>query len=300
MSHVIHHPQVEADRRAVAKLREMVGKAPAPAMGPEGRPGFDHQLATKLAAPGVTYETAKVGGVPGVWCRPPNAQRGSVILYLHGGGYVMGSATAARNYVGQIAVRANAATFVADYRLAPEYPYPAAVDDALAVYSGLAELSRSIVIAGDSAGGGLALVTLALVNKANRPAKGCVVLSPWTDLALTSPSLQTRAAEDPILVPGQLAAAAKMYLGKHDSRDARVSPVYGDLSALPPVQLHVGDAEIMLDDAVRYAEKSANAVVHVWEGMPHVFPASVGTYEAAGVALEIVGAFMRERLHAAV
>lgn len=296
MGTIIEHPQAEADSAAVQQVREI--NARGPRIGPEGRREFDQQLETALAAPGVTYETAKVGGVPGVWCRPPNATRGSVILYLHGGGYVMGSAKAFRNHVGQIASRASAATFIADYRLAPEYPYPAAVDDALAVYSGLAEISRSIMIAGDSAGGGLALVTLALVNKANRPAKGCVALSPWTDLALTSPSHQS--ARDPVLELEQLAAAARMYLGKHDAHDARVSPVYGDLSELPPVQLHVGDAELVLDDAVRYAERSANAVVHVWQGMPHVFPASVGTYQATVAALEIVGVFMRERLHAAV
>jgi monoterpene epsilon-lactone hydrolase len=296
MATIIEHPQAEADSAAVQQVREI--NARGPRIGPEGRREFDQQLETALTAPGVTYETAKVGGVPGVWCRPPNATRGSVILYLHGGGYVMGSAKAFRNHVGQIASRASAATFIADYRLAPEYPYPAAVDDALAVYSGLAEISRSIMIAGDSAGGGLALVTLALVNKANRPAKGCVALSPWTDLALTSPSHQS--ARDPVLELEQLAAAARMYLGKHDAHDARVSPVYVDLSELPPVQLHVGDAELVLDDAVRYAERSANAVVHVWQGMPHVFPASVGTYQATAAALEIVGAFMRERLHAAV
>ncbi len=280
MAHVIHHPQVDADRVAVAELTQETG--------PAGRAEFDRHLAAMLAAPGVTYETAKVGGVPGVWCRPPNAERGSAILYLHGGAYVMGSASAYRTCVGQLAARANAATFIPDYRLAPEYPYPSAVDDALAAYSGLAELSRSIVIAGDEAGGGLALVTLALVNKANRPAKGCVVLSPWTDLAHGSAS---RSA---------LATAAKLYLGKHDSHDARVSPVYGDLSALPPVQLHVGEAEVLLDDAVRYAENSANAVVHVWGGMPHGFTASLGTYQAASAAQEIVGAFIRECLHAAV
>ena len=301
MAHVIHHPLVDADRAAVAELRAQVtehGQLPEP--GPAGRPELDRHMRTMPAAPGVTYETAKVGGVPGVWCRPQHAERGSVILYLHGGSYVMGSASAYRTSVGQLAARANAATFIPDYRLAPEYPYPSAVDDALAAYSGLAELSRSIVIAGDEAGGGLALVTLALVNKANRPAKGCVVLSPWTDLALESTSQGTRAAQDPVVKPLALAAAAKLYLGKHDSHDARVSPVYGDLAALPPVQLHVGDAEVLLDDALRYAESSANAVAHVWEGMPHGFSASVGTYQAADAAQEIVGAFIRECLHAAV
>ncbi len=300
MGTIIKHPQVEADKAAVQKVREMIAAGPALVLGPEGRAAFDKQLAAKQAAPGVTYEDAKVGGVPGVWCKPPNADRGTAILYFHGGAYVEGSAKAFRNYVGQIASRANAMTFAVDYRLAPEYPYPAAVDDALAAYAGLAERSRSIVLAGDSAGGGLALVTLALVNKANRPAKGAVALSPWTDMALESPSLTANADRDPMLALAPVAAAAKMYLGKHDARDPRVSPLYGELSALPPVHMHVGDAEIMLDDAVRYAEKHPNAVLHVWQGMPHVFPASVGIYEAADAAQEIIGAFIRERLHAAV
>lgn len=300
MGTIIEHPQLAADKAAVEQVREMWAKWPELVLGPEGRAGFDKQLESKRAAPGVTYEDAKVGGVPGVWCKPANADRGTAILYFHGGAYVQGSAKACRNYVGQIASRANAATFAVDYRLAPEYPYPAAVDDALAAYSGLAERSRSIVIAGDSAGGGLALVTLALVNKTNRPAKGAVVLSPWTDMALESPSLTTKASIDPMLKLAPVAAAAKMYLGKHDARDPRVSPLYGDLSALPPVHMHVGEAEIMLDDAVRYAEKNPNAVLHVWQGMPHVFPASVGFYKAADEAQEIIGAFIRERLHAAV
>jgi len=162
MGTVIKHPQVEADKAAVEQVREMIAAGPALVLGPEGRAAFDKQLEAKQAAPGVTYEDAKVGGVPGVWCKPANADRGTAILYFHGGAYVEGSAKAFRNYVGQIASRANAATFAVDYRLAPEYPYPAAVDDALAAYAGLAERSRSIVIAGDSAGGGLALVTLAM------------------------------------------------------------------------------------------------------------------------------------------
>jgi acetyl esterase/lipase len=122
-------------------------------------------------------------------------------------------------------------------------------------------------------------------------------MSPWTDLALTGATMQTRSQVDPLLTPAALASTARMYAGDRDLRDPRISPLYGDLMHLPPVRIHVGDAEILLDDALRYAEKleaaGGTCTVHAWDGMPHVFPASVGTFAAAALALDDLGAFVR-------
>jgi acetyl esterase/lipase len=229
-----------------------------------------------------------------------------VILYLHGGAYVLGSAHAYRHLAGQVAARANAVAFAADYRLAPEDPFPAAVGDAVAAYRGLVESgARTIALVGDSAGGGLALAVLSItwaeaVAGTGMGPRAAVALSPWTDLALTGPSMEERADDDPILTPAMLAATGASYLHGHDPRDPHASPLYGRFAGLPSIQLHVGTSEILLDDARRYVERArregVDATAHVWEGMPHVFPASVGTLDAAERALETIAAFLKEKL----
>jgi acetyl esterase/lipase len=244
--------------------------------------------------------------VRGIWCRPRTAAPGVVILYLHGGAYVLGSAHAYRHLAGQVAARTNATAFVADYRLAPEDPFPAALDDARAAYRGLvAAGARMIAIVGDSAGGGLALAVLSITRAEALAGTGAdpraaVALSPWTDLALTGPSMEERAGDDPILTPAMLATTGASYLQGHDPRDPHASPLCGRLAGLPPIQLHVGTSEILLDDSRRYVERArregVDATAHIWEGMPHVFPASVGTLDAAERALETIAAFLKEKL----
>jgi len=198
------------------------------------------------------------------------------------------------------------AAFVAEYRLAPEHPFPAAVEDAIAAYRGLAaEGFASIALAGDSAGGGLALAALALMVAESRQGttpspRGAAVMSPWTDLALTGKSHITRADADPLLTRDSLASTARMYLDAHDPLDPKASPLYADMSDFPPVRLHVGEDEILLDDSLRYAEclteAGVEAEVHVWEGMTHVFPSSVGALAAAESALNDLGAFLHQIL----
>jgi len=257
-------------------------------------------------APGVVYEEGNAGGIPGWWCRPANSATDAAILYLHGGAYVLGSARADRHLAGQLAARSGAVAFVAEYRLAPEHPFPAAVDDAIAAYHGLAaEGFTAIALAGDSAGGGLALATLTLMVAESRrgtisPPRGAAVMSPWTDLALTGNSHVTRAEADPLLTRDSLASAARMYLGAHDPLDPKASPLYAEMAGFPPVRLHVGEDEILLDDSLRYAERltksGVEAEVHVWEGMTHVFPSSVGTLAASESALNDLGAFLHQIL----
>ena len=287
-------------------MRAMIALQPAADLGPGGRTAFDDLMERTPAADGVEYESAMLGGVPGWWCRPAGAEAGAAILYLHGGAYVVGSAKAYRHFAGQIAARAQAPMFVADYGLAPERPFPAAVDDAQAAYRAIAETGASrLGIVGDSAGGGLALVVASAMSGTTRDdvaprPRAQVALSPWTDLALTGESMMTRARHDPLLSAGALQAARERYLGQHDPRDPLASPLYGDLAGLPPTLLHVGEDEILLDDARRYAERLEGAgspgELHVWKGMTHVFPANLAVLRAAREATDNIGAFLRRHL----
>lgn len=288
----------------MAALRAAAAPFKGKLAGPEARPLFAARMAATPAAAGVTYEAATVGGVPGHWCRPATSPADAALLYLHGGAYVLGSAEAFRNLAGQVAARAGVECFVPDYRLAPEHPFPAAVTNAVAAYRGLVALGRQrLALVGDSAGGGLALVTLAAVTAApDLPTPvAAAVFSPWTDLTLTGASLETRAEADLSFTKEKpLGASARLYLGSHEARDPRASPLYGALAGLPPVLLHVGDDELLLDDSLRYAAQvqaaGGPAELHVWLGMGHVFPAAVGTLEAAGQALDSAGDFLRQHL----
>jgi len=280
--------------------------AMAPGKGHIERASFDEVLEQTPDAAGVTYETAVVGGVAGVWCRPRVALPEVVILYLHGGAYIAGTAHAYRHLAGQIAARSGVAAFVPGYRLAPEWHFPAAVSDAHSVYRGLLEGgARSIGIVGDSAGGGLALSLLAraqseaLEGAALGP-RAAAVMSPWTDLALTAPSLTDRAVADPLLTPDALVAAAGQYLNGHDAYDVLASPLFGDFAGLPPLHIHVGLDEILLDDSRRYVARAraahVDATLHVWDGMPHVFASNLGKLAAADQAVDLLALFLREQL----
>jgi acetyl esterase/lipase len=275
-------------------------------LGAQARAAFDAKKYAITAAPDVVVTAAVVGGIPGFWCRPPNARPGAAILFLHGGGYVMGSARAFTNFAGQIAIRAGVDTFVADYRLAPEHRFPAALEDALAAYKGCAEQGDCrVAVVGDSAGGGLALALLAKVSQAEsaatrRPA-AAAVMSPWLDLALTGRSHVTRAEADPVFTREVLRDIASTYLGDTHPADPFASPLFGAMEGLPPIRIDVGDDEVVLDDSLRYAARAANAgvpvSVHVWKGMPHVFQTGIGRYVAAERSMDGIGAFLREHAH---
>jgi monoterpene epsilon-lactone hydrolase len=297
----VRHSLSEKDREAVAAMRREVAAFKGKMGDPSARPPFDEVMEHTPDARDVTYEKVAVGGVPGVSCIPQGAHPGAKILYLHGGAYVLGSANAYRHFASQIAARAKAAVFIAEYRLAPEHRFPAALEDAKAAYRGLVEGgARKIAIVGDSAGGGLALALLSIVQSEGVAPVAAVAMSPWTDLALTGGSLEDRANDDPLLTKEMLSKTSASYLNGHDPWDPLASPLYGALAGRPPIQLHVGTSEVLLDDTRRYAEKARAAGVeaeaHVWEGMTHVFPSSVGTLEAAEKALSLLGAFLDERL----
>jgi acetyl esterase/lipase len=234
-----YHNEYPADQTAMQAMRAELRLHPALEFGPEARPVFDELIARTSAAQNVSYEAATVGGVPGWWCRPSNAIEGVAILYLHGGAYILGSAAAYRNFAGQIAARAKAAAFIADYRLAPEHRFPGAVNDGIAAYRGLSEGGYSrLALVGDSAGGGLAPSLLLLATAASKTGSvlqpaAAAVMSPWTDLALTGDSIATRSSADPLLMRDALEKAAQLYLGEQDLHDPQTSPLYGDLTGLP-------------------------------------------------------------------
>lgn len=222
--------------------------------------------------------TANADGVPATWVEAHETNAG-VILYLHGGAYALGSINTARGLVARLAHATNTRGLVINYRLAPEHPYPAALQDATTTYLWLLDKGidpSRIIIAGDSAGGGLALATLVALHDAGVPhPAGAVCLSPWTDLALTGTSIHSKAKADHILDTDSLAMYAKYYAGDHDLTSPLLSPLYANLKGLPPLLIQVGTDEILLDDAVRCADKARNAGVdvtlEVWEGMFHVF-----------------------------
>ncbi len=298
-------PLSPEDAPAVAAMRQAASAHKGEKLGPEARPMFDAMFAATPAAANIRIEAATVGGIAGFWLRPVNSTSGARMLYLHGGGYVLGSAQALTNFAGQIAARVDVDAFVPDYRLAPEHPFPAAINDVVAAYRGLvAEGAERIVVAGDSAGGGLTLALLSILaaeeTKGSLQPVGAAVMSPWTDLALTGASFETRADADPIFTRGVLKAFADAYLHGRDATDPRASPLYAQLSNLPPIRIDVGEDEVLLDDAVRYADRARAAGVDVtlsvWGGMPHVFQSSLDRFLAAEKSVNAIGEFLRQGL----
>lgn len=228
---------------------------------------------------GLKCELVDAGGVRAAWLIPGCVREDRVLLYFHGGGYVIGSIASHREMAASLAASAGCAALIVDYRLAPEHAFPAALQDALASYRWL--LSKgfdpgSIVLAGDSAGGGLAVSLMTSLRDSGEPLPAAaVLLSPWTDLAMTGESIRTKAGRDPRLHESELRRWADWYRGTADSKHPLISPQYGDLTGLPPIYIQVGTAEMLLDDARRLAEKARACGVSMkydeWEGMFHVF-----------------------------
>jgi len=264
------------------------------------------QATAFAAAPppaGTAVDLVDAGGVPAEWVAPPGVSPGRVLLYFHGGAYQIGSPANLRHLVALLSGAAGARALSVDYRLAPEHPFPAAIEDALAAYRWLLASGIDpalIAVAGDSAGGGLALGALVALRDAGDPMPaGAVMLSPWTDLALTGDSLRTRAAVEVMVKPEGLPEDVALYLAGADPRHPYASPLYADLRGLPPLLIQVGDAEVILDDSTRLAARASEAGVEVsleiWDDMPHVFPAFAGLLPEADQAIERVGSWLDQR-----
>jgi monoterpene epsilon-lactone hydrolase len=304
---VVIHPLDPEDAAITAAMRAMVSSSKGARPGIEARGQFDALMESLLPRDDVTFEADTLGGVPGLWVHPADWRSSEAIVHLHGGWFNFGSAKAYRHLVGHIAARAGARAFIPDYRLAPEHPFPAATDDVLACYQGLAERDvHRIALTGDSAGGNLALVLASRIAgeavSTNATLVGVAVLSPVTDLTLSGATYETRADADPLFTRQQVAELVHSYLGEGNAKDPLASPLHGRLSGLPSIRIHVGDDEVLLDDSLKYVELAVaagvDAQVDVWMGMPHGFPASVGRLKAAAQALDAVGAFLAERLTA--
>ena len=251
--------------------------------------------------PGASYEADVVAGVPGEWVTSGIAV--GTLLYLHGGGYFSCSPATHRSITAGFAQR-GLKTFAVDYRLAPEHPFPAGLDDALAVYRGLLGqgiAADQLVVGGDSAGGGLALGLLLAIKQAGLPMPCCAVLfSPWTDLAVTGASVLTNSRRESMLVSAKLGLVAAGYLDGADPRDPLASPLYGDLAGLPPLLIQVGEPEALRDDSVRLAERAEAAGVRVdlsvWDNMPHVWQLNTVFLPEARQAMDAAVAFAKTQL----
>ncbi|WP_338468377.1 alpha/beta hydrolase [Novosphingobium sp. ZN18A2] len=285
----------------VAQMREGdldLGAPPA-----EARAGFDALVEAIPVEDSFTFSKGDLGGIPDLKVTGPGMRDSGAVLYLHGGGYVVGNAHGYRGLAARLGRAAGVVAHAIDYRLAPENPMPAAVDDAVAAYKALVASGvdpSKIVIAGDSAGGGLTLATLVALRDAGVPLPAAAFLiSPWADLAGEGASMKSKAEEDPSLTETALHTCAGHYAGA-DTRNPVASPIHADLSGLPPLLIQVGSAEILYDDAIRVARAAGAAgtrvTLEVWPKMIHVWHVFAFLLSDGRDAIDGAGAFMRKAM----
>jgi epsilon-lactone hydrolase len=267
----------------------------------ETRANFEQMAGLFPVAADVKSEPVNAGGVKSEWVTAPGADAGRAVLYLHGGGYVIGSINTHRDLAARISRAAKARVLLIDYRLAPEHPFPAAVDDSVAAYGWMLAQglgASRIAVAGDSAGGGLTVATLVAIRDAKlaTPAAG-VCLSPWIDLEGIGDSMKTKASVDPIVQKEGLLEMATHYLNGQNPRSPLAAPLYADLAGLPPLLIQVGTAETLLDDSTRLAERArkagVTATLEPWENMIHVFQVFAPMLDEGQQAIEKIGEFVR-------
>ncbi len=267
----------------------------------EQRQGYEDMLAMFPVADDITVDAFKIEHIAADWVTAPGADADRVVLYFHGGGYVIGSNVGYREFASRISRTTGARVCVIDYRLAPENPFPAAVDDATMAYRWLLNegvAANQITIAGDSAGGGLTLATLLALKDAGDPLPACgVCFSPWADLEVTGDSAKPGAVDDPLIPDEGLAGMGSAY-APNDLQNPLASPLHGDYVGMPPLLIQVGTREVLLDDAVRVAKKAEAAGVDVTlsigEGLVHVY--QVFAVPESQEALDEMAAFMSERV----
>lgn len=295
-------PRMEPVMRA---LKAIHSAAAPDSMDPEDleRQRKGQELLGRLIAPplGIRYVDATLEGMACEWVRPVrDRDAGRIILYCHGGGYTSGNLGYARSMAAKLAHETRREVFTFDYRLAPEHPYPAALDDALRVWDHLLKLGRSpahIALAGDSAGGHLALSLCHALKERGRPLPGALLLfSPWTDMTMGGRSYTERADIDPMLTPGYISAIRAVCAPGGDYASPRLSPLFGDFDAFPPTLIQVGSNEILLSDSTRLRDAMREAGVscrlEIWRDMWHVF--QMFPIRQAGRAIDHVGWFLAE------
>ncbi len=285
----------------ILALRELIASRPRATDIAQRRRDMDARGRQFGLATDVTVEKLSAGGVPAEWTATPGADRDSAVLFLHGGGYVIGSLDSHRHLASEIGRASGARALAIDYRMAPEHPFPAAVQDALAAYRFLLESGirpARICIAGDSAGGGLVVATMLAIRGSDLPQPGCGwCISPWVDLACTGASMQDNATRDPTVQKEGVLEFAGIYLAGADPRSPLASPIHGDLRGLPPLLIQVGSVETLLDDALALARVAGLADVSVdlqsWPEMIHVWHLSHPVLAAGRGAIAVGGVFVR-------
>lgn len=292
-------------------LDVMLRAAPAPE-GPQTvdqlRTGFAAMMAAFAVPAGVRQTATELAGVPAVLVEPEARAAGGTggaILYFHGGSFVVGSPQTAMALTAHLVLRTGVRAISLDYRLAPEHPFPAAIEDGLAAYRALLDDGappESIAFAGDSAGGGLTVTTCLAARDAGLPMPAAIVaFSPGLDHTRSGASMTTKDGRDPYFTPESFGRTGPMYLAGADPAQPLLAPaVHADLTGLPPMLLQVGTNELLLDDSVRLARRAVEAdvdvVLDVTAGVPHVFPAFVGTLDEADRALDRAALFLRQHL----
>ena len=285
---------------------EMLRAQPLPhdASFAEQRAALENLAGSAPRAEDVTYAPVEVAGRAAEWITAAGARTDRTLLYLHGGGYCVGSIASHRTLAADLSRAAGLRVLLLDYRLAPEHPFPAAVDDATAAYRFLLDGGadpRKLAIAGDSAGGGLTAATLLALRDADTPLPAAAaLLSPWLDLTLSGASMDALADRDPMVQREPLQRMADAYLHGADAKSPLASPLFADLRHLPPMLVHVGSAETLLDDSTRFAERAraagVDATLEVWDDMVHVWHAFAFILPEGRDAVARVGTFLQERL----
>ena len=290
-------PQLQMAKDAYKAILQSGAKTPQ-----ELRVVFENIGASTPIPPDIKCEKVNAGGVDAEWVSAPNSSPDRAVLYVHGGGYVIGSVNTHRDLIGRIARASGARVLGINYRLAPENPYPAAVEDSVAAYRWMLAQGlkpNRIAVAGDSAGGGLTVATLVAIRDAKLPVPGAgVCISPWIDMEGIGESMKTRAEIDPVVQREGLLGMAAAYLGGQNPRTPGASPLYADLKGLPPLLIQVGDAETLLDDSMRLNDRAKAAGVstklEVWPEMIHVWQLFASFLPEGQQAVDGIGSFLKE------
>jgi epsilon-lactone hydrolase len=290
------------DRTEIEAVRALLSSKPRPNGWAERRQRLDEVGSVWPTAEDIQLERTDVDGVPGEWSIAPGSDASRVLIFFHGGGYCSGSILSHRRLVTEAGRAARLRTLAVAYRLAPEHPFPAALEDAITAWRFVRKQgipAAHIVVAGDSAGGGLAVSLINHLRDAREELPGCAwLLSPWTDLTLSGSTMASKDAVDPIIHRGYLGELVDAYLPPTmDRNDPRVSPLYADLSGLPPTLIQVGSDETLLEDATRFAAAAGAAAVsvtlEVWPHMIHAWPLWNAHLEPGRCALANAGTFIR-------
>ena len=289
----------------IEAIRALLGSKPRPVGWPARRQRIEEVGAHWPVASDVTLQAVDLDGVPGEWSIAPGSRTERVLMFFHGGGYCSGSLRSHRRLVTEAGRAGGLRTLAVGYRLAPEHPFPAALDDAVAAWRWLRRqgiAARDIVVGGDSAGGGLSVVLINALRAAGEEGPACAwLISPWTDLTQSGATMATKDAVDPLIHKGYLGELADAYapVGM-DRRDPRLSPLFADLRGLPPSLIQVGSEETLLADATRFAEAAGAAnvavMLEVWPQMIHAWPMWNAGLAPGRQALARAGAFIREHL----